>query len=403
MRVAAGWMLTGVMMVPLQGFGDEVVEVWSAQANWHMTAGAATDAEDRGFYVITEDSEYIPNSGGVSKLVKLLPNGQENPGFANGGAFDLDAVTTQRASFADIVVHNGHLYVLGQDMEDRSGKCSMFVVSLSYDGVLNPNFGDGGIVTHFVNNCTMIGSQGMVITTEGNLIVTSNVRNGSNTVGSLKVISFDLSGSIRTEYRYFDGIMWYPKRPKLTAIKDGVWIAATFRRGENGERWLGGLIKLKNDGSLDNHFSSHGILILDNVEATEDVQFVGDSIVLLNRNRDYTHTVSKYDLEGGYVRDIIKNAQMGLYPSSLIINGDSYYIAGDEWKGRQRGKVLKFNQNGEPDLDFFDNGVALLPGIGGGQYSHGNRSFVRNGEVLIFADMEKQDGVKMVRLVEDEN
>jgi hypothetical protein len=403
MRAAAVWMLTGVIVVPLQGFGDEVVDVWSARARWHMTAGAATDAEDRGFYVITEDSEFIPNSRGVSKLIKLSPNGQENHGFANGGSFDLDAVTTQRASFAAIVVHNGYLYVLGQDREDPSGKCSMFIVSLSCDGVLNPNFGHGGVVSHLMNDCTRLGSQGMAITNDDNLIVTSNIYSGSQISGSLKVISFDLSGSMIAEFRYFDNLMWYPKRPQLKANENGVWIAATFRQGANGERWFGGLIKLKNDGSLDSQFSSHGILLLDNVEATEDVKFVGDSIVLLNRNRDYTQTVSEYDLEGRHVRDIIKKAQVVLYPSSLIINGDNYYIAGDEWQGRRRGKVFKFNKNGELDLDFFDNGVALLPGIGGGQYAHGNRYFVRNGEVLIFAELEKQDGVKLVRLVENEN
>jgi hypothetical protein len=215
---------------------------------------------------------------------------------------------------------------------------------------------------------------------------------------TLGVITLDLNGVVRSDFRHFENITWYPKGPKVVANQTGVWVAVDFREGAQGRTWSGGIVKLNNDGSLDTSFANNGLLHLPQVEATSDIQFVSNSIFLLNRNHDNTQTVAQYDINGNFIQNIIEDFGVNLYPSSLIILDGSYYLAGDEWGSGHPGKVFKFNQAGELDLNFFNNGMALLPGIGGGQFSHGNRYFVRDGELLVFADRVKQDGVKLLRL-----
>ncbi|HYF68859.1 MAG TPA: T9SS type A sorting domain-containing protein [Ohtaekwangia sp.] len=98
--------------------------------------------DNEGRILIAGEANYLGGSYGDATIMRLLPNGDNDPAFGNNGVLQVSLYVTND-SFRDIAITNdGSIYALGSS---ASGDVKTTVAKITPEGVLDESFGTDGL------------------------------------------------------------------------------------------------------------------------------------------------------------------------------------------------------------------------------------------------------------------
>jgi uncharacterized delta-60 repeat protein len=136
------------------------------------------DAQPDGKVLVAGYEELGDAAGENGILVRVLPDGELDPSFGEGGRFTLDLDRTDELS--DVAVQpNGEIVASGV-MAGDAGTPRSFVLRVSESGVLDPTFGSSGVA--FWEGGSILALGPIAVAGDGTIIVAGTTRYQGNTV-----------------------------------------------------------------------------------------------------------------------------------------------------------------------------------------------------------------------------
>ncbi len=273
------------------------------------------------------------------------------------------------------IVLAGHTFNASQDMS---------FARLKTDGTLDSGFGSGGIITHlFGATDETLGD--VAVQPNGFILAVGSSFDGDEStmivvrmtpVGLLDP-SFSNDGMASIDFGFIDG-SW----GEAIALQDnGKIVIAGQVRDLLGDVQCG-VARLNPDGSLDNSFGNSGIIIrnilsMDNY--INNVALQGNKIVVGGMSYDgdnFYITIARFTTEGipdpgfgvnGHIsRQLVMDPWIFSSMGAMCLDEENRIIYGTyyEQSGDKDYVIYRFLPNGEPDIDFGDNGLKViqLPG-----------------------------------------
>ncbi|MCS7244272.1 MAG: hypothetical protein RMJ36_06025 [Candidatus Calescibacterium sp.] len=302
---------------------------------------------------------------------------------------------------------NKKVYVLGLIYDNH-----ILLVRLNQDGSIDKNFGQNGSVLiddkKFDKNYKIfIGSD-----KNENIFILSSILSKDMLKVDEIILSLDSTGRLNRDFgsnavfSLYDAIKTddYVINNFFVTDEGKLYIVGSLNNSENSDLLV---IRITNQGNIDNTFSEDGFVIKDGItEKNRDEE--GISIVADNKDRlyvtglaqnddDVTLFVARFNNDGSLDKSFADNGYMisnrvfenvKMYYGNSIFVDENYniYVAGAaEDVERQNVLVLKLKSDGNPDEQFGNNGYISIS-IRNGYNSYGNLVFADNNNIYVIAN-----------------
>ena len=285
-------------------------------------------------------------------------------------SFDTDGkVTTTIGNAADVgsalaIQSDGKIVVAGYS--DNDADTDFAVVRYHPDGSLDTDFGTNGKVTTDIGGYDDVGNS-IAIQDDGKIVVAGYGRSGTNK--DVAVLRYNDDGSLDTSFDD-DGIV-------TTAIGNSSDYGFAVAIQSDGKIVVAGsssnaiVVRYQTDGSLDNTFDGDGIVIIDINNASEALSIAlqsdGKIVVAGYYNDIYTDMVvvrlnedgsldQSFDGDGIVTQDI--NGLNDKAYSVAIQSDDKIVVAGLSYAGLDMDYALvRYNADGTLDDTFHNDGI----------------------------------------------
>jgi uncharacterized delta-60 repeat protein len=298
--------------------GDGVTSTLIANGN---CANAVTTAPDG--KVITAGYS-ATNSLAVNVAVtRYNVNGTLDTTFGNGGS--VSGVSGR--GYAVTLQADGKILVAGRSGDDFA------VIRYTATGALDKSFGKNGVATIDIGARSVDDGRGMVVQSDGRIVVAGTTRSSSQTVAKLALVRLTTSGVLDTSFG---------ARGKVVRSPSG----GSLPQSAPDERALGivldpGTNKLVVAGSL--HYSTPGTAVFRfNANGTPDTSFSGDG---------------ELTLTGTDVRD---TCAVAVQPDHKVVVAGMHYDGSGSSAGEDFGMV-RLNPDGTSDAAFGTGGLVYTP------------------------------------------
>jgi len=270
-----------------------------------------------------------------------------------------------------------------------------FLFAQAQPGILDPTFGDGGIVTTSISDEYNIG-RGMAVQPDGKIVACGNAGPSSNY--DLAVARYNTDGTLDASFGTNGTVLL-----AASAFKDfgyGVVIQDDGKIVVGGYIWNGSssdvlVVRFNADGSLDNSFGSDGVVISDfggTSEIAEAIALQDDGKLLLAGYHNDKFMVLRYNTDGildnTYGSSGMATATVGVslcYIQGVTLQDDGKIVAvgmGFNENSNYGFAIARFNTDGSLDNTFAENGTKLL-NVGEGNDFGSDVAIQSDGKIVV--------------------
>ncbi len=231
---------------------------------------------------------------------------------------------------------------------------SFLLLRYTPDGMLDPNFGDGGIVRTSIES----GSEGraLLIQDDGKIILGGSSKRFINLArytkdGSLDS-SFGVDGKVITDFEGF----YNEKCMAMVFQDDGKIIVGGYGQHQSNDRPHFLLARYLMDGNLDSSFGTNGSRFA-GIGMGHAVQIQQDGKILLGGTSDFDFALLRFNQDGSVDSSFGNNGQViGVDGSgnAMLIQEDGKILLGGTSKSVF--VLLRYTENGSLDQSFGSNG-----------------------------------------------
>lgn len=339
-----------------------------------------------------------------SFIVKLNQYGKIDNTFGNNGKIILSKILNSKGKdYAESIALDSEQKILITGYFFNGKNFDSYILKLDTNGKIDKSFGKrgkvifNGIATNNPRANLNDIARSIFVDKSQNIYIAGSAWNRKNY--QVFIIKLNSNGKMDSSFGKngiapFDDIAIKYSDDQVSAVyeKNGkIYIAGWSVSGKNKKTFI---IRIDQNGNLDNDFGEQGKVILDEnsypnsmvVDENENIFFVGDIekrklnldayLIKLNKEGKFDNSFAD---NGKILFDNIAGGSREDSATSLYIDeSGKIYITGISWNGRNYvAYVIKLNSNGNFDKDFGDNGKLLIDRVLSlGNNSIGNSIFV---------------------------
>lgn len=335
------------------------------------------DAENK--VLVCHSAEY--NAG--LTLARFLPDGSTDAGFGNNGVARVDAGAVAQCNFL-LTQEDGKILAAGTVRHDTAGynTYDFFIVRLLPNGNPDPGFGNEGKVAIDLGMYEI--TQGLALQADGKILLSGSTGYYDWVIGHTDVVllrllpngspdlSFGNAGQVLTNlsWQAWDADEGGP----IAVQEDGrILVAAKNGPGYNFEGHFA-LLCYEASGTLDSTFGVNGVSVEWDtpVPISTSITLKGDQTILIaGKGGDVFSggiflTLRRYSPDGkidsSFATNGIYRSQMNDFArifTSVQIQSDEKILAAGQDSGRV--VLMRFTPNGQPDPSFAVQGRAVTP------------------------------------------
>jgi uncharacterized delta-60 repeat protein len=328
-------------------------------------------------------------------VVRLLGNGETDPGFSIDGVAKADFFGFQDIANAVVLQSDGKIVISGSAWK-ADGTTDIAVARFNSSGGIDPSFGDAGKVTVDLEGGADF-AQSMAIAADGDLILAGGTIDGSGVTKAV-LISLNDDGSLDTAFGT-DGVATFELLGSHSWINDvelqadGKVVITGFAPGASGSDIL--IARTTAYGDLDPGFSEDGALFVDvegdndegySIAIQPDSKIVIGGYARLGESERTAAVLVRVNGDGspdaGFGTGGIAPAELGGDSSvmSLALDPDGKIVA-TGWLSRGGAgpdtMVARFRADGTTDVGFGDGGVEIV------DYGHGADAPISEGDNIV--------------------
>jgi uncharacterized delta-60 repeat protein len=192
-------------------------------------------------------------------IIRFLSNGSFDPTFGTGGYVGINFGSSQSNCSAIALQNDGKIIVAGK--AEVSSKSSIAIARLNTNGSLDTSFSHDGKVTTSYSTIADLGNS-LVLQPDGKIVIAgcAGTSSGNDDFG---IYRYNTDGTLDNTFSS-DGIVITPigasnnEAFSISLQTDGKIIAAG--RSYNGSKFDFAMVRYNTDGSIDSSFSSDGIV-----------------------------------------------------------------------------------------------------------------------------------------------
>ncbi len=312
--------------------------------------------------MLLEDHKFM--AFGASRMVRYNENGSVDNTFGVNGEFVFPSLT----GVNKISLINGSFYVIGKKYFSAPNYGDVFILKVTYDGLLDTSFGDNGVFIYNINEDEELFN--LKITSD-NKIIGAGIKK-SGIWQKLFLIRLNANGTIDNTFQNngYKEVFVFPIETSavqaMSEIEGGKFIVACSGRMELNSTSVNrlALIKLNTDGDYDLTFNSTGNYLL------PELPYYIHSVSFKDNHLYLCYGVNQlYDLNyNAYLYNIDLNTFISQYTvidrdtSYYIINPDSSIITLSMNRDlvnvnpNRNLFIKKYNSNGNLDTSFCNTG-----------------------------------------------
>ncbi|MFZ1687416.1 MAG: hypothetical protein WAU70_08350 [Flavobacteriales bacterium] len=314
-------------------------------------------------------------------VFRYNPDGTPDTGFGNNGMF-MHELDNEALLYSAVITDAGKILLVGSTTDYQTYR--MMLIQLNADGTLDATFGTNGVTLQSVS---MVGPNAedmafdVTLDDIGNILVCGSSYD-TNYVRRPVVVRFSQDGQLDNTFGV-NGVATIPVMAvgesafKGVVVQPDGKILATGFFGQTELWYLLLLVRFNSDGSLDNTFSTDGIIKHNygNVDDEgEDLKLNADGSILVagmtvTATYNYSALLMKFTPDGevditfGNAGAVEEDLDDYDYAANLEVQADGKIImAGTSGDGPPNGfdlAVWKYMADGTPDNSFGTNGLAV--------------------------------------------
>jgi uncharacterized delta-60 repeat protein len=267
-------------------------------------------------------------------LVRYLPNGTLDPGFSNDGKVITDIGSVNNGPEAIALQKDGKIILGG--FTEVNNQLQFALLRYTPEGMLDPSFNTTGKVILNVSPDGDESIYAVLVQDDGKILVAGDAFNGTNT--DFAIIRLNSNGSLDNTFSG-DGKLLidinanYNDAIDVALLPNGKIILAGTCIDKN--KYVFSIIKLHQDGRMDDSFGNHGIAIIamgtgDNIAAAVALQKDGKIIIAGSNYEGYRtdFTVARLisELNVGVVNEKSNDESILIYPNPIYNDAILEYI-----------------------------------------------------------------------------
>ncbi|MCC8146175.1 MAG: hypothetical protein LIO93_07005 [Bacteroidales bacterium] len=302
----------------------------------------STALDSKGNILMTAYPEYGKSTMAV---IKVNSNGVLDQDFGSGGIFTIDSIKITNLTFDS----NDNIILTGFDPN-----ADLLLIRITRNGVLDETFGEKGRVT--INNMREVTFQSVIIQSDNRILVGGWYSTALNPqYKNILFIRITTEGEFDESFGE-NGIVRFPPElngySSVTVLEDYSLLLVASSNV---------LVKLKSDGSLDESFNGNGIIRLsyNDLRLTiERLTLLSDQSFLVVIKIYFSYDPSGYcfkmDLQGNLVTDF---GEDGILAEDLFLDSQNMLEQPDGKILIFGGDLFRITVDGKLDTGFADNGV----------------------------------------------